>query len=197
MRFVAYFGNSIACQCLISASLSRSAGTLNERARARASSTLRNQSDYVHSKHNTHTHTVCVSANMPMPHFSLIFKNGTHIFCLVFPLICFSFLHEFDTTQTWMVSILTLSFLLSFFVVNYCYLYLFYSITILALGVFLSLSQAWSHHIHHSNISPFYQMADGKCETSQMKSETSRQKDGSACEWTSNRKRQTSKLVHC
>lgn len=105
-----------------------------------------------------------------MPHFSLIFKNGTHIFCLVFPL----FLLHWCSNVRWC---LRWTLLPTFFVVSYCYCHFLYN-NISSMCMFFSL--AWSLHIHHSNISSFYQMADGKCETSQMRTEMSRWKDGSA-----------------
>lgn len=94
---------------------------------------------------------------------------------------------------------LTFFSLLFFFSSSWVIVICIYSITILAqCACFFSL--AWSHHIHHSNISPFYQMADGKCETGQMKSESVSTKTRRHWQCVQanavSRNRQTSNMVH-
>lgn len=94
---------------------------------------------------------------------------------------------------------LTFFSLLFFFSSSWVIVICIYSITILAqCACFFSL--AWSHHIHHSNISPFYQMADGKCETDQMKSESVSTKTRRHWQCVQanavSRNRQTSNMVH-
>lgn len=142
MRFVAYFGNSIACQCLISAF--HSAGT----AMRSSTYTLRILRELISTEH-TRTHKQCEYANASTIFFSLAFLSSR--------------------------------FLCSSWVIVIC----IYSITILAqCACFFPL---WLDLIIYiiRNISPFYQMADGKCETGQMKSEAFRQRKrrNGLCVW--------------